>query len=73
MLMVAAGLIYALTLGTKPFVSTAAPHSMIQLRDALAKFGTVYLAGDGKGGSSREGRKQAIVERPLVCVLHGAI
>jgi hypothetical protein len=53
MLMVAAGLIYALTLGTKPFVSTAEPHSMIQLRDALAKFGTVYLAGDGKGGSSR--------------------
>jgi hypothetical protein len=53
MLIVAASLNYAVAVGSKTFLSATEAHSIIELRDALARFGTVFLAGDGRRGRSR--------------------
>ncbi|MGH6802378.1 MAG: hypothetical protein ACREC3_03305 [Methyloceanibacter sp.] len=45
--------LYSLAMGSKPFVSAAEMHNIVQLRDILTGLGTVYLAGDGRRGRSR--------------------
>jgi hypothetical protein len=51
-LMLHSNLTYSLAIGSQPFVTTNDRHAIIALRDKLAKCGTVYIASDGKGGSS---------------------
>lgn len=53
MMVVTARRDFAIAIGSKPFLPEVAPHNIIGLRDALIQFGTVFLAGDAKGGRSR--------------------
>ena len=53
MLIVGGNPCHAATIGCKPIVTAPMLPNMIELRDALERFGTVFLAGDGGRGRSR--------------------